>query len=278
MKIFIIKKISILGCGWLGLPLAIDLIYKGFKVNGSTTSISKLDMLKANSIAPFLVQLGETTTNHLHEFLKSDLLIINIPPGRNKENVSDYSTKMKNLAESISNSSIKKIIFISSTSVYDECNNLVDEETDSLSDSDSGSRMIDAEETFKNLTNIDTTIIRMAGLVGPNRHPGRFFAGKENIPDGLAPVNLIHLEDCIGIIEHVITHNLWNQTFNGAAPTHPHKMDFYDLASQQLYGKEAKFISEKGNYKIVDSSKIINEGYQFKHPDLMEWLLQTPQN
>jgi hypothetical protein len=76
----------------------------------------------------------------------------------------------------------------------------------------------------------------------------------------------------------MIVLELWNKVFNGAAPTHPTKMEFYDLASQKLYDKRAKFIEEKGEFKIVDSSKIINEGYQFKHPNLMEWLLQNPQN
>ncbi len=278
MKTFTIDRISILGCGWLGFPLAIGLINKGFKVNGSTTSVDKLNLLKANLIAPFLVQLGETDNDNFSAFLESQLLIINVPPGRNKENVNDYGVKMQSLADCISKSSIKKLIFISSTSVYEEFNELVNEDTQVLSKSDGGNRMIRAENIFKDLKNIETTVIRMAGLIGPNRHPGRFFAGKENIPDGLVPINLIHLDDCIGIIEHVINNDLWNQTFNGSAPTHPTKMEFYDLASQQLYGKEAKFIAEKGNYKIVDSSKIINTGYHFKHPDLMEWLLQNPQN
>jgi nucleoside-diphosphate-sugar epimerase len=278
MKEFADVKISIIGCGWLGLPLAINLIDKGFKVNGSSTSNEKLAYLKANDIAPFLVQLGKPYNNHLTDFLKSELLIVNVPPGRNNENVNDYSNKMLELAKAVSESTIKKIIFISSTSVYNENNELVDETSMSLSNSSSGQRMIDAENIFKNLKQVDTTIIRMAGLIGPKRHPGRFFAGKENIPNGLSPINLIHLDYCIGIIEYVIKNALWNKVFNGAAPTHPTKMEFYDLASQKLYDKRAKFIEEKGEFKIVDSSKIINEGYQFKHPNLMEWLLQNPQN
>jgi nucleoside-diphosphate-sugar epimerase len=278
MKEFVDVKISVIGCGWLGLPLAINLIDKGFKVNGSSTSNEKLAALKANAIAPFLVQLGKPNNNSLSDFLKADLLIVNVPPGRNNEDVNDYSNKMVELAKAISESTIKKIIFISSTSVYDEINELVDETSMSLSNSNSGQRMIDAENIFRNLEQVDTTIIRMAGLIGPKRHPGRFFAGKENIPNGLSPINLIHLDDCIGIIEFVIKNAIWNKVFNGAAPTHPTKMEFYDLASQKLYDKRAKFLEEKGDFKIVDSSKIINEGYQFKHPNLMEWLLQNPQN
>mgnify|MGYP003615968040 CR=1 FL=1 len=39
-------KISILGCGWLGFPLAQKLIETGYEVKGSTTSESKLEALK----------------------------------------------------------------------------------------------------------------------------------------------------------------------------------------------------------------------------------------
>jgi UDP-N-acetyl-D-mannosaminuronate dehydrogenase len=137
MKEFVDVKISVIGCGWLGLPLAINLIDKGFKVNGSSTSNEKLAALKANAIAPFLVQLGKPNNNSLSDFLKADLLIVNVPPGRNNEDVNDYSNKMVELAKAISESTIKKIIFISSTSVYDEINELVDETSMSLSNSNS---------------------------------------------------------------------------------------------------------------------------------------------
>ncbi len=274
-----IDKIAIIGCGWLGFPLAISLIDKGYYVKGSTTSKEKIATLSAHHIDPFLVQLNPNLAGDDPQiFLDVDLLIINIPPGRSSGDVSSYQLKIKNLATEISQSPIKKLIFISSTSVYREVNNYVDETSLNLDDSDAAIRMLDAENILKAIKGVDVTIIRMAGLIGPERHPGRFFAGKENIPNGLSPVNLIHLDDCVGLIEHVMENNLWGETFNGAAPSHPAKADFYDLASQKLYNKNAIFVKEQGNFKIVDSSKIITKGYQFKHPDLMEWLLQTPQN
>jgi 3-hydroxyisobutyrate dehydrogenase-like beta-hydroxyacid dehydrogenase len=53
-------KISILGCGWLGFPLAKKLIEIGFEVKGSTTSENKLALLKSNNIEPFLLRLSES--------------------------------------------------------------------------------------------------------------------------------------------------------------------------------------------------------------------------
>lgn len=274
-----IKKIAVLGCGWLGLPLAVELRKKDFFVKGSTTKISKLQEIAAHHIDPYLVQLNpELAGDDIQLFLDVDLLIINIPPGRNSDQASQYQEKMENLAKAIQISPIKKIIFISSTSVYPETNGMVNENS-ATDTSASGLRMVNAEKVFKKLRNIKTTIIRMAGLIGPERHPGRFFGGKKDIPNGLAPVNLIHLHDCIGIIQHVIRQEIWDETINGVAPSHPTKKEFYTLASEKFNGSRADFLAEKGSYKIVDSSKIISKyGYKFKYPDLMQWLLQTHQN
>ena len=52
-------KISILGCGWLGVPLAKALIGNGFSVKGSTTSTGKLLPLENIGIASFLIELKE---------------------------------------------------------------------------------------------------------------------------------------------------------------------------------------------------------------------------
>ncbi len=49
--------ISVLGCGWLGLPLAEDLIDKGYKVKGSTTTESKLNGFLEKGINPYYINL-----------------------------------------------------------------------------------------------------------------------------------------------------------------------------------------------------------------------------
>jgi len=275
-----IEKIGVIGCGWLGLPLAIELVSTGYYLKGSTTTREKLTTLSSHRIDPFLVQLNPALIgDDIKTFFNVDLLIINIPPKRNQDLTNDYLDKMYNIASAIKESSINKIIFISSTSVYPEDKKVVTEETTIDVNSSSAISLYNAEEIFRNVKNLETTVIRMAGLIGPNRHPGRFFAGKENIPNGLAPVNLIHLDDCIGIIQMVIEKEIWGETFNGAAPSHPTKAEFYDLASNQFNQTSAKFIAEEKEFKIVSSEKLIEKyHYQFKIPNLMKWLLQTPQN
>ena len=49
--------ISIIGCGWLGLPTAQYLLQQGYPVKGSTTTPSKLSILEEKGITPHLLQL-----------------------------------------------------------------------------------------------------------------------------------------------------------------------------------------------------------------------------
>ena len=51
------ETITILGCGWLGLPLAKALVKSGYPVKGSTTREENLETLREAGLEPFLVEL-----------------------------------------------------------------------------------------------------------------------------------------------------------------------------------------------------------------------------
>jgi len=78
----IMKNISILGCGWLGFPLAETLFRGGYLVKGSTTSKEKIHFLGKTGIKPFQIVLKDTEiTGEISSFLeKAEILIIDIPP------------------------------------------------------------------------------------------------------------------------------------------------------------------------------------------------------
>ena len=70
------KNISILGCGWLGKPLAVSLLEDGFSIKGSTTSEIRIDELEALEIETYMVDIAEF--EEFDSFLNSDILIIAI--------------------------------------------------------------------------------------------------------------------------------------------------------------------------------------------------------
>lgn len=265
-------KISILGCGWLGLPLAKALIKKGFSVNGSTTSEEKLSILENAGISAFLVSLdSKSVSGAIENFLQeSGTLIIDIPPklrGTNKEN---FVEKIKVLIPFIEKSAVKKVLFVSSTSVYGEENDVITEESSLNPDTESGKQLVEVEQLWQSNTNFKTTVLRFGGLIGEDRHPVKFLAGRENLDNPEAPINLIHQEDCIGIILKIIENDFWNETFNAVAPFHPTRCAYYTQKAMDLNLALPKFNPENASIgKTILSDKIETVlNYTFIKPNL----------
>jgi nucleoside-diphosphate-sugar epimerase len=258
-------KISILGCGWLGLPLAEALAKDGYQVKGSTTHVSKISLIRALGIQPFIVNLDPEFKGEGH-FLDSELAIINLPPKELPNEKNFHETQLKSVLSKIKKSSVDKVIFISSTAVYPSNDTLVSEEDATYESlSRSGISLLAMEDIFRNEPELKSTIVRFGGLYGPNRHPGRFLMGKSDLPGGKNPVNMIHLEDCIGVIKHIINKNIWGQTFNACSPNHPTRAAFYTEAAASFGVDPPTFSAAKSPYKIVSSEYLTQSGYEFVH-------------
>jgi len=264
--------VSILGCGWFGQPLAKSLLSKGIDVKGSTTSPGKLPLLKVSNIPAYLIDISSPETSIFDpSFFTCDILVI-----ANNVRINDeekYLAKIAFTIDLIKQFKIKKAIFISSISVYGEPGAHVDERTQPTPVTVSGKLLLQAELLLQAQLTFTTTIIRFAGLIGPGRDPGNFFAGKTNIPNGDAPVNLIHLDDCIGITEKIILSDIEIELVNAVAPSHPTKTVFYIAASKKSGLPIPSFISGKTAWKIVDSIYAVKQlKYTFKIEDLLTWV------
>lgn len=263
-------KISILGCGWLGLPLGIHLKKSGFTVLGSTTSEEKLNLLKNSDIDPFLISIAEgKLLGDISTFLEADVLFVNVPFGKQKGNYAAY----EQLVEKIKNSSIQNILFISSTAVYKDINGVVTE-NEKFEINPAKEELVKFEKLFFQETAFQTTILRFSGLVGGTRNPGNFFRSDRIVQNGLAPINLIHLDDCISIIENILQKNAWGAIFNASADTHPTRKEFYTAAANQQNNAPATFIeNEDFSFKIISNEKLKKSlNYSFIHPDLLKML------
>ena len=269
------KKISVLGCGWLGFPLAQKLLSTGHVVKGSTTSFDKMELMRSSGIDPYMLILNpDLRTKNIETFLESEFLIINIPPGRVEEKVLYHTYQIKVLVTPIKNSSIEKIIYISSTSVYgDDCRRV--SENDFVNPVTEGGKAVKAaEELLKTEFSSNLTIIRFGGLIGENRTPARILTRKNIFEDGNVPINLIHLNDCIGIISEVIIQDKFGEIFNGVCSKHLTKEEFYTKAAINSKIKIPIFKnSAKQNFKIVDNTKVKTElNYKFIFDDPLKML------
>jgi nucleoside-diphosphate-sugar epimerase len=263
------KRISILGCGWLGVPVGVALLNSGFLVSGSTTTPDKMKVLESKGMRPFLVHIDPNLPIIKHDlFFDCEVLLICISPKLKSGGGEGYLQQMKVIANACRKQAIRKILFISSTSVYPDLNRIVQE-----TDADPDSSMVKAENILIDETNANVTVLRFGGLVGPARHPGRFLSGKE-ISGPENPVNIIHLEDCVAIIRKIIAGEKWGFILNACADYHPAKKQFYEGASANL-GLPVPVFRDGVNsdFKIISSEKLKQElEYNFIHPDPMKMI------
>lgn len=262
------KSVSILGCGWYGLPLAKKLLALGYSVKGSTTDVNKLALLAECGVSPYLIQLPIISTNSINlAFFDSDVLILNVPPERHLDIVAIYSEQMSTLFACIEKSALKKLIFISSTSVYPEGATNTNEDVLVIPEKDSGKALLKAEQFFREKSQLKTLILRFAGLIGSDRNPGRFLAEKRDLKDGNAPVNLVHLDDCIQITTKFLEKDFDGEIYNVCGDEHPLRRDYYFHAAVKLGLTPPTFaVNEPSkSYKIIDNSnlKMALGGYEF---------------
>ena len=255
------SKICVIGCGWLGFPLAQKLIELKHNVHGSTTSKDKLSELEKAKINPFLIQFSsEGISGNFKACLKDcQTLIVNIPPGLRKNPENDYVKQMQYLVDCVEDSSIENVLFIGSTSVYDDEDNMpIITENSPTSNDNIPKKLLEVEALFTNNKKFKTTIIRFSGLFAEDRHPATFLSGKTNIKNGNAPVNLIHRDDCLSIIISVVKNNLWSTIFNASSPSHPTKSSYYTSICNTLQIPAPKFdMTSISTGKIIDSTKLV---------------------
>lgn len=263
------ETIAILGCGWLGLPLAQKLMEVGFSVNGSTTSENKIDLLRDCGINPFLINLSEEGfLADITSFLEpSETLILNIPPNLQRNSTGNFVKKIKNILPAVEKSGIKNLLFISSTSVYENAIDFpeITENSSLNAISESGKQLIAAEKLLQKNVHFNTTIIRFGGLIGGERHPINFLSGKKGVKNPNAPINLIDREDCIQLIVQVIRQNYWQKILNAVYPYHPTRKEYYLSIAKNKNLKAPIFVegsTSKG--KVVISTKLERElGFAF---------------
>lgn len=262
------SKIAILGCGWLGFPLAHQLVQSGFLVNGSTTSPAKIPVLSASGIAAFLLELQmQAPLGDWEGFLAEvELLVVAVPPQLRKSTSENWVDKMQLLLERVRQSNCKKVLLISSTSVYPD-HNQVAVESDELG---ATSQLVAGENLFLQADFCQTTVVRFGGLIGEDRHPVRFLAGRTQLENPVAPINLIHQADCLAILKKIIAAPFQKQVYNAVAPHHPTRVEYYTQKAREFQLPLPEFDYSKPSVgKTVSSEKLQKTlGYTFIHPEL----------
>lgn len=268
-------NISVLGCGWLGFPLAQRFLASGHDIKGSTTTENKISLLSQNGIDSYLIDFPNSLNHeNLEIFLNSDTLFLNIPPSsvRNQSG-KGYQEIIRAITEKAVGKSIQWIIFVSSTSVYGDNSGFVTEDDADIQSASkpNGKLLLECEKIVQN-SGADFTILRIGGLYGYGRHPIHYLSGKSNLGGALKPVNLIHQVDCLNIINKLVDQNKRNTVYNLVSDGHPPRKEFYESAANYYKLDPPKFNPDLGeNYKVVSNEKVkLDLNYTFSYPNPMD--------
>ncbi|QGU87030.1 SDR family oxidoreductase [Erwinia sorbitola] len=267
------KRVAIVGLGWLGMPLAMSLAGAGWQVTGSKTTPDGVNAARSCGIDAYLLELTPELNcgaEDLEALLSVDALVVTLPASRTASGGENYLLAVQQLVDSALAFNVPRIIFTSSTSVYGERSGIVKESSVLEPVSVAGQILQTLESWLHNLPNTSVDILRLAGLVGPHRHPGRFLAGKSDLAHGNQGVNLVHLDDVIEAISLLLQTPKGGHIYNLSAPQHPARNQFYPQVARQLGLTPPTFLSdnEKESGKLIDGSKITRElGFEYRYPD-----------
>jgi nucleoside-diphosphate-sugar epimerase len=240
-------KISIVGLGWFGLALGQEL-KTHHQILGTTRTEERAKLLTELGFETYILNPQQMINSAL---LESEVIILNIPPFKGQL---DWF-KSWNISPNT------HLVFISSTSVYGKLQTDVCEETAPLPDTDNGFILLEEEKLVRGFKN--HTIIRFGGLIGQNRHPGKFLSGRENLEGGNHPVNLIHQLDAVHFVKYVIEKKLYQETFNLVHPHHPTRIDYYGGYCAENNLPLPHFLHSNDPGKRVASDKV-EKIYQFR--------------
>lgn len=254
-----------MGCGWLGLPLAKHFVETSYTVHGTTTSETKLGLLADEGIYAHPIALSaKAIEGDIQNFLSQiDFLIINVPPKLRSGNSESFYEKMKLLYNEIKMSAVSNIIFISSTAVYGDKKGKVTEDAVPQPVTESGKQLLASEQLFMHDNELNSTVIRFGGLIGPNRHPVTMLSKRQKLINGNDPVNLIHLDDCVHMISTILKNDYWGEIFNGVYPMHPTKKEFYAQEAIKLGVPQPDYsqsLPSKLN-KIIESKNFADKSH-----------------
>lgn len=274
------KKVAIIGLGWLGMPLALSLMARGYQVLGSKTTADGVEAARMCGIESYLLQLQPQLVcdSEAQEALFNvDALVLTLPARRSGEGDDFYFQAVQQVVDSALAHGVPRIIFTSSTSVYGEGEGRVSESSPLVPVSASGRVLKALESWMHSLPGTEVDIVRLAGLVGPQRHPGRFLANKTQLTNGHDGVNLVHLEDVITALTLLLDAASGGHIYNLCAPGHPTRAVFYPQMARQLGLTPPEFLAEgsSGPGKLVDGSLICRElGLVYQYPDPLQMPLQ----
>jgi len=246
-------KITIIGCGWLGLQVGKSLSREGHDVFGSHRSSERKKELEESLIKGFELDLNLKSQISTSIKENTDALVFSLPPVK-KEDPDYYASLLVNCAHQFPDTT--RVIFTSSIGVYPHKEGRFNE--DYIFQESEENSLLNAESELRKLLGNRLTILRLGGLIGPGRHPIKSLQGKSISHDGSTPINLIHSEDICLAINAILAKDSDGKCYNLVFPTEISKKKYYSSMIEKYELKSILFGIDKALNRTIDGSLICN--------------------
>jgi nucleoside-diphosphate-sugar epimerase len=219
--------IAILGLGWVGQATALELKEKGYSLWGTVSSYQKAKKLQSEHLFAYVLRLPDSMASFPGP--KPEYMLYTLPPREGQERSKEMIQDAIRMAEE---TAVKGAIYLSSTSVYGAAEGWVDEsDAKEVKSPHSGVIMKRLEDQWSEAS-FPTTILRLGGLYGPGRSPGRFMRGK-TISKPNQYVNMTSQTDAVTAIYRIVKKGLWGKTLNIVSHNAQRRREFYGQRLQQ---------------------------------------------
>lgn len=253
-------NLTIVGCGWFGRALALRGVELGWQVRGSVRDAARASALREEGIAGFCLDLSDV--HYPDTPFQDALVVVAVPSLSGAGQGALYESGVLRLVDHARVQGTRGLALISSTSVYEGFSGEVTELTHPQ---DTERVLVRVERSLAD-ARLPTCAVRFGGLIGSDRHPGRFLAGRRDLRNGDHPVNLVRRVDCVAAVERLLLTppEGWPGCVNVVAPEHPTRAAFYGSAAEQLGVEAPTFLpASSGGGRIVRCGWLDSQGFAF---------------
>lgn len=275
----------VVGCGYVGFPLAVELVRQGHEVFGLRRSSSSAAALQAAGITPVAADI--TQPHSLAGLPREFDWVVNCVAsggGGVAEYHQLYLEGMRNLIAWLAPAGRKpRLVYTSSTGVYGQDDgSLVNESSPTEPATDTAKILVETEKLLLAAgreKDFPALILRAAGIYGPDRGYllKQFLRGEARIDGaGTRTLNMVHRDDLIQALIAALERGKAGEVYNAVDNEPVSQLEFFRWLAAQL-GKPLPPVTPEGavaprkrglTNKRISNHKLRTElGFRFTYPD-----------
>lgn len=267
------RRLLVAGSGYTGTAVALELRDRGANVWATTRSIQKSEILKTHGITPVLFQLNTPLPS-----LPVDAAVLcPAPDTRTDENYDlIYNRGIRSLVDDLQACGVDRILYTSSVGVYEISDGREVDETTPVAPATGRGRALAAAEKWVLDSESSGLVLRLAGIYGPDRNRIMDIRQEKITAEGLDSfLNLIHLEDVVGSVLHLLEQGNPRNIYLGVDHEPVLKRDLVNWIADRLgipvapSFQKSQFNRDFGG-KRCQNGKLLEAGYRFRYPTYRE--------